>query len=71
MGGMSQLQHDETETILFHRKYYFDSATILDYLIVNNDKSIILKICAPCAGGLGLLRAGDGEWNGENFTLRS
>ena len=60
MGGMSQLQHDETKTILFHGKYYHDSDSIFDYLnTLNKDSSIIFKNCAPFDGGRGLLIAMD------------
>lgn len=65
VGGMSQLQHDETKTILFHRKYYHDSISIFDYLILSNDNSIVLKNCAPFTGGLGLLIAGFGKRSRE------
>lgn len=58
VGDMSRLQHDETEIILFHGKYYHDSVSIFDYLILNNDNSINFKNCGLFACGLGQLIAG-------------
>ena len=54
VGGMSQLQHDETKTILVLGKNYHEIVSIFDYLILINDNSIIFKNCASFAGGLAM-----------------
>lgn len=69
VGDMSRLQHDETEIILFHGKYYHDSVSIFDYLILNNDNSINFKNCGLFACGLGQLIAGVREKPKKKKTL--